>query len=303
MITNDLTQKYYSFFVHFNPFVRFTEWDIISENVQKYFIDFMNENDYGNDVISTTFNFFVEKEVDFNKQFDNIATGSYFGIPKTARLNLHFDHNYFISISDENKYLMTLNAILYLLEYWCNNLIIPKDTPLKDIVNGYKNKLLNDNIYSEVFIEKYIKFKNQFRFKFMKHYFYGINENDVLFDTNDIEKYFNNNLYKYDFGQSVKKMYFSYDIFDFDNQGYKQYIDNDKKYSYGKQKDLAIMEQYDSKLFYGESKYEQIKYLHRGLLTSIDRIEQMKRKPKDFNYKKFYEIIDKLMNEYTEENV
>jgi hypothetical protein len=71
-----------------------------------------------------------------------------------------------------------------------------------------------------------------------------------LFDTNNIEKYLNNNLYNIDFGKSVKNLYFSYDIFDFDNQGHEQYIDNEKTYQYGKNKDLCIMGQYDSKLFY-----------------------------------------------------
>jgi hypothetical protein len=299
----DTTLRYYSFSVHFNPFIQYTEWDKISKEAQKYYIDFLNEKDYGNDVMATTFNFFVEKEIDLNKQYDNISTGSYFGIQKNARLNLHFDYNYFTNASEEIQYKVALNGILYLLEYWNENLKIPKETPLKEIIDDYKSKLVRDNFFMEAVTEKFIKFNNKFRFNFMKHFFYGISEKHILFDTNDIEKYLNNNLYKYDFGKSIIALFFSYDIFDFDNKGHQQYIDNEKEYGYGKSKDLIIMEQFNSKLFYGKTKNEQLKYLHKGILNSINRIEQMKRRPKDFNYLEFYKVFDTLMNEYEEKNI
>ena len=73
---------------------------------------------------------------------------------------------------------------------------------------------------------------------------------------------------------------------------------------FGKNKDLSIMEQYNSNLFKYDSNYMdntergQIEYLHKGMLEAISRIETMKRKPKDFNINEFYRIIDVLMNEY-----
>ncbi|MCL1994009.1 MAG: hypothetical protein FWG66_13775 [Spirochaetes bacterium] len=296
----DTTLKYHAFSVHFNPFLQHTEWDEISGKAQQYFIGFLNEKNYGDDVISMSFNFFVEKEVDYDKQDDNISTASYFGVPKNARLNLHFEHDFFVNASCEIKYAMTLNGIFYLLCHWNDNLKILKNTPLKEIIKDFQNKLIEDNMYDADIAKNYIKLMNPFRFMFMKNYFYGLKEKHILFDTNDIEKYLNNNLHKYNFGKSIKEVFFYYDIFDFDNKAHQQYIDEEKEYSYGKQKDLIITEQYDSKIFYMETKSAQLKYLHKGILNAIERIEHMKRKPKDFNYKEFYKVMEKLMNEYEE---
>jgi hypothetical protein len=297
----DTTLRYYSFSVHFNPFVQYTEWDDVADKAQNYFVQFLNEKDYGDDVMPITFQFFVEKEIDLNKQHDNISTASYFGIQKNARLNLHFDYEYFINASSEIQFTMTINGILFLLQYWNSNLKVPKGMPLENIIVDYKNKLVKDNFFMEIFSEKYTKFTNQFRFNFMNNHFYGLKEKHILFDTNDIEKYLNNRLYQYDFGTSIKELYFSYDIFNFSKVGHQQYVDNEKEYGYGKRKDLIIMEQYDSALFYQKTKKEHLAYLHQGILNAIKRIEHMKRKPKDFNDKEFYQVIDKLLYEYEEQ--
>ena len=314
MIRFDTSLKYYSYVIHFNPFLRNTEWDLIGNRASKYFIDFLNEKDYGDDLLPISFNFFIEKEVDINKQDDNVSLSSYLGIPKNARLNLHFDYEYFINSSDEIKYKMVLNGVLYLLNYWKDNLKNHKGTPLDLIIENYKSKLINGNYFVENISEKYIKFLNYFKFHFMRHYFYGLKEKHIYFDTNDIEKYLNNNLYKNNYGKSINKLFFSYDIFDFDNTGHKQYIDNEKVYQFGKDKDLSIMEQYDSKLFFKlidieamktegklfneKRKMEQLEYFFSGLLNAINRIETMKRRPKEFDYNLFYKVMDKLLKEY-----
>jgi len=303
MLENDKSLKYYSFFVKCNPFVQYTEWDKITEKAQKYFVDFLNEKDYGDGIMATTFYFFIEKEIDLNKQHDNISTGSYFGISKSARLNLHFDYDFFIKTTEENKYKMILNGILYLLKYWHDNLKVPKENTLKEIIDDFRIKLQKDKFFTENIEQHITKFSNKFRFYFMKHTIYGLKEKHILFEINDIEKHLNNNLYKYDFGQSVKELYFSYDIFDFDNKGHQQYFNQDKDYGYGKRKDLIIVEKYDCKLLFEKTKLEQLEYFHKGLLKSIERIAEMKRKPKDFNHIMFLDVIDKLMKEYIEKFV
>lgn len=299
----DKTLKY-STFVEFNPFVRSTEWDKLATMAENYFLDFLNAKDYGENIITTNFYFFVEETVDFNNQNDFISTSTYLGITKKARLTVHFDYEYFKNSSDELKYQILLNGILFLLNYWRNNLKIPKNMPLDEIINDYKNKLATEKLLNGNIENVYIKINNPFRFVFVLHNFNGIVfdkiENNIKNYTEEIEKHLNNNLYKYNFGKSIKDIFFSYDIFNFNNSEYKQYIDNEKKYQYGKNKDLSIMEQFDSNLFEGKTKYEQIKYLHNGMLAAIDRIETMNRKPRDFNVKEFYKVIDNLMNEYEE---
>ncbi|MDR1317121.1 MAG: hypothetical protein LBK13_09640 [Spirochaetales bacterium] len=296
-MVNDINQKYYSFFIHFNPFLRSTAWDKTAERAQKYYTSFLNEDDYG-DLISMTFNFFIEEKADIDKQNDYVSVSTYMGIPPGARLNVHIDYEYFINSPDEIKYKTAVNGILFLLNYWKDNYKIPKNNELEKLIINYQNRLQADNLFDGNLKNTFIKINNPFRFNFMKHFFYGIKEKEILFDTNDIEKYLNNNLYKNNFGESINKLFFSYDIFDFENQGHKQYIDNEKKYSYGKNKDLCIMEQYNSRFFKDKTKYEQIKYLHTGMMEAIERIKDMKRKPKDFNVEGFYETLDKLMNGY-----
>jgi hypothetical protein len=294
----------YSTFVEFNPFVRNTDWDKIATMAENYFLKFINAKDYGENVISTRFVFLVEKEIDINNQDDFISTSTYWGITKNARLTLHLDFNYFTNASKELQYQIVVNGILFLLNYWKNNLKIPKGTPLDEIICDYKNKLAADELLNDSIEEIYIKIKNPFRFEFMLYNFHETVchkiEDEIKNYTKEIEKYLNNNLYKYDFGKSINQIYFSYDIFDFYNSKYEQYIDNKKEYKYGKNKDLSIMEQFDSNLFEDKTKYEQIEYMQKGMLEAISRIELMKRKPKYFNVKYFYEIIDNLMNKYKE---
>ena len=76
----------------------------------------------------------------------------------------------------------------------------------------------------------------------------------------------------------------------------------EKKYKYGRENDLSIMQQYDSNLFMDKTKYEQIKCFDNGILEAINRIETMERKPKGFNVKEFYNVMNKLLNEYEENN-
>lgn len=305
---NDISLKYYSFFVHFNPWLRVNEWLPFGDKVQEYFLNFLNRHDYGNDLLSITFNFLVEKEVDIDKQSDNVSVSSYMGIPPSARLNLHLDYVRFLEASDEERYKITLNGISYLLKYWQENLKLHKGTPLGQIIEGYTSALQSDNLYmseddtSGIFIKAF----NPFRFNFMRYHFFGLRDKHILFDTNHIEKFLNNNLYKVDFGKSVNTVYFSYDILDYARQDIDKYIDNEKKYQYGKSKDLSIMEQYDKNLFYDEffdiSKCEQVAYLHKGMLEAIFRIKDMKRKPKDFDVDRFYAEIDRLMTEYEQDH-
>lgn len=304
IMQNDVSLRYYSFFVHFNPWLRENEWVSVGDKVQDYYVQFLNRHDYGDDLLSVTFNFIIEKEVDVDKQNDNVSVTSYMGIPPSARLCLHLDYNIFTNASEDERYKIALNGILFLLKHWLKYLKIHKNTPLEGIIEDYTASLHTDNLYlpEEKTSWAFIKIINPFRFNFMRYHFLGLRDKHILFNTNQIEKYLNNNLYRIDFGKSINTVYFSYDILDYDRQDIDKYIDNEKKYQYGKSKDLSIMEQYDKSLFYDEfleiSKYDQVVYLHKGMLEAISRIKEMKRKPKDFDVDKFYMEIDRLMTQY-----
>ena len=294
----------YLTFIEFNPFLKYTEWDKLAVMAEDYFLHFLNAKDYGENVMPIDFHFLVEKDIDISNQNDTVSTSTYLGISKKARLTVHLDYECFTSSSEELKYQIILNGILFLLNYWKNNLKTPKNMPLEEIISDFKCKLETDNLFDETLEKIYIKITAPFKFTFNKHNFSGLvyddRENEIKSYAEGIEKYLNNNLYKYNFGKSVNEIFFSYDIFDFDNPEYRQYIGKENEYRYGNRKDLFIIQQYNSNLFTDKTKCEQTAYFCCGILEAIDKIEMMKRKPKDFNVKEFYSVIDKLMKEYTE---
>lgn len=161
-------------FVEFNPFIRYTDWDKIATMAENYFLKFINEKDYGENVISTRFVFLVEKEIDINNQDDVISTSTYLGISKVARLTVHLDFAYFTNASEKRQYQIVVNGILFLLNYWKNNLKISKDTPLEEIIQDYKCKLVVDKLLDENIEKVCIKVKSPFKFTPILHNFNGI---------------------------------------------------------------------------------------------------------------------------------
>lgn len=295
---NDLTLKNNSVFIHFNPSQGTNPWGSIVNQAQNYLVHFLNKKEY--ELISLNFDLLVEKEIDSNKQRDFISTASHFGIPKKAVLTLHLNQDLFIQFDDDNKYKITLNAVLFLLQYWKDHLKIPKNIPLEEIIIDLSKTLQSEHLLldNKITSELFVKIANPFHFDFIQHHFQGIREADILFDTNHIEQFLNNRLYKTDYGKTIHQIFFSYDIFDFYSSKTKEYIDLEKKYRYGKNKDLYFMEQYDSNLLDGKTKKEQLDYLQKGILEAITRIKDMKRKPKDFNIDLFYSVMDTLLTAY-----
>jgi hypothetical protein len=280
--------------------------DEIVKNIQRYIIDFINEMDYSEILISSVLNnYYVVETVFIDEQFGDIYN-------KLIKENSSFELNFQIA----------LNGLLYLLNYIYSNLTIPEDISLQQIIINYKNKLVNDNYYiSEIDNDKINKVSITIYDPFRKfRFFIRILEHDchklLLLDSSKIENYLNENLCKYNFGESVKDIYFWYSILK-SKKIKKNYILNEiENYEY--EQDMKIMYitgHYDrrklreckkaekkNKIYNKCAIYNQIKYFHQGILKSILKINEMKNKPKDFNTKYFYEIIDKLLNEY-EENI
>ncbi|MDR2152547.1 MAG: hypothetical protein LBO72_06990 [Helicobacteraceae bacterium] len=268
------------------------------EKAREYYIDFLVSRDNDDEIVLSDFLFFAEKEIDFNKQNDIVSNSQQFGLSKRARLTLHFDYDLFSEADDTRKYKIVLNAILYLLNYWLYNLKIPRGVRLDKTIDEYQKRLKADNLFDKTLQEVYIKLDNPFRFSFMRHHFCSINKEDIFFDTNDIEKYLNNNLYKHHFGESIKETFFYYDIFDFGDPRYLSYIDGAKTCKLGNDYDLYLIEQYDSQIFKDAAKKEQINYLSEGILNAVKRMEHAKQKPKAFNVDKFYKTLKELMRKY-----
>ncbi|MDR0664268.1 MAG: hypothetical protein LBF86_01920 [Helicobacteraceae bacterium] len=272
----------------------------VEEKAREYYVDFLASHSRGEGAVLSDFLFFSEKEIDFNKQNDITSDSHLFALNKRARLTLHFDYDRFSEANDERKYKIVLNAILYLLNYWRRNLKIPKNVRLDKAIDRYEKKLKADNLFDKTLEKIYIKPDNLFRLNFVRRYFYSINDKDILFSVNNIEKYLNNNLYKYQLAGSIKEAFFHYDIFDFNDPRYERYIDGVKPCKLGDDNDLYMIEQYDSIILKNAAKEDQIIYLSEGLLNAAKRAEKMKQKPKEFNADKFYKTLKELMNNYVE---
>ncbi len=305
---NDITNSH-AISVRFNSYLRRTKWADIAEYVEEYYLDFLKGKDYG-ELIITNIYFYLEETPDFALQKDDINLSTIFGIPKMARLNIHFDFKTFTTLSKLKQKNVAINTLLYLLKYWHENLKIPKNMRLKELVQDFEIHLKNDNtlMKKKDLSEIIIKITNPFNVTFSSHKIIGIDQKGnppTLFDSNELDKFFNNRIYNMDFGQSVREVFISYDIFDFENKEvFEEYFNKDIEFKYGRNKDLFIAHQFDINRFIYDDDYldqtrlGQIKELHAGILKAILKINSMDRKPKFLDVEKLHNTFDKIFLEF-----
>lgn len=299
----------HAMYVIFNPHLKRTKWDDIAEYAGKYYLDFLKGKDYG-ELIITRVLFYLEETPDFALQKDVINLSTVFGIPKIARLAIHFDFKNFNALSKKKQKEVAINTILYLLKYWHENLKIPKHMKIDELVQDFEIHLKNDNLLmkKKELSETIIKIINPSSVIFSGHKLIGIDTKGafpILYNDSELDSFFNSRIYDIDFGQSVKEIFISYDIFDFENKDImdKHYC-KDIEFKYGKNKDLFITHQFDINRFINDENYldqtrlGQIQELHAGILEAILKIDSMKRKPKFLDVQKLYDAVDKIFLEF-----
>ena len=295
--------------IRFNPYLKRTEWTDIAEYAEKYYLDFLKGKDYGELIITKVY-FYLEETPDFSLQKDTVNLSTICSIPKIAMLNIHFDFKIFKALSKKKQKDVAINTILYLLKHWQNNLKIPKHMNIDALVQDFETHLKNNNILmkKKELTEIIIKIINPFNVIFSSHKIIGTDEKGnppLLFNDSELDKFFNTRIYNMDFGQSVREVFISYDIFDFDN---KEIMDKhyckDINYKYGKNKDLFIAHQFDINRFICDENYldqtrlGQIQELHAGILEAILKINSMERKPKFLDVEKLHDTFDKIFLEF-----
>jgi len=274
---------YDSFFVFINPFLPTTEWDSVALAAQRYFRVFLSKFNYGEKVISTRFDFFIEPKVDLNRQADSVSTSTHLGITKGTRLCVHIDSSSFEKLNENERVKLLLNGILYLLKYWTDFLRVPEGTPLEQMVADFTSTLANDGLFetSDRYKEIIIKAINPTRFSFIRHKIESISESELLFDESDLEKEINNRLFNIDYGKTIESIYFSYDIVHSD---ISDLINKDIVFKFGRYQQMVITKQFLSKQFIGKSIQEQQLVLATGILESLDAMAQKSPSRVDFNY-------------------
>jgi hypothetical protein len=116
-------------------------------------------------------------------------------------------------------------------------------------------------------------------------------------DLMKLQDYLINCLKDKSYGESVVKFFWGFELFKFDG-GFAQFFRNDIeswKYSV---KWLVVNSNFDWITFNELEEKKALVLLKYEFLNSIERIDRMKKKPKDFNYKNLQQDIDVFMTDY-----
>jgi hypothetical protein len=120
-------------------------------------------------------------------------------------------------------------------------------------------------------------------------------------DLNDLEDFVKARLDKKDYGESVIKFFWGFELYKFDG-GFAQFFSNDITSWKHSSKWLVSNSHFDWNIFNNLPKNDAIIAMKKELLNSVKRIENMKKKPKSFDYNSLYADLDVIMDEYIKEN-
>lgn len=121
-------------------------------------------------------------------------------------------------------------------------------------------------------------------------------------DLNKLQDYISKGLAEKNYGTSVNKYFWGFELFKFDG-GFAQFFRNEIeswKYSV---KWLVTNSNLDWNVVYNLTEIQTLELIKSEMLSSIGRIEKMKRKPKDFDYKSLILDLEKIISDYIEKNV
>lgn len=126
--------------------------------------------------------------------------------------------------------------------------------------------------------------------------------NNLKVDLNNLEKHISESLEEKEYGTSVVKYFWGFELFKFDG-GFAQFFRNDIESWKHSVKWFVTNSNFDWNAIQRLNELETIELIKKELLASIKRIEKMKRKPKDFDYKSLINDLDKILTEYINKNV
>ncbi|MFN0290052.1 hypothetical protein [Pedobacter helvus] len=116
-------------------------------------------------------------------------------------------------------------------------------------------------------------------------------------DLNELEAFVKAKLQHNDYGASVVKFFWGFELYKFDG-GFAQFFSNDITSWKHSLNWLVSNSHFDWDIFYNLGKLEALQAMKTELLNSVLRIGEMKRKPKSFDYKAFYVDLDNIIDEY-----
>jgi hypothetical protein len=120
---------------------------------------------------------------------------------------------------------------------------------------------------------------------------------NVPFDLNEMEQFIAERLLKLSFGESVVKYFWGFEVYKFNGRFAQFFSDNIESWKHSK-KWLVTNSHFDWDKIKDLDNYDFIELLKSELIKSIERINEMKRKPKNFNQKDFRDTIENILNDY-----
>jgi len=121
-------------------------------------------------------------------------------------------------------------------------------------------------------------------------------------DLNDLEKFISDRLSGKDYGTSVVKFFWGFELFKFDG-GFAQFFRNEIESWKHSVKWFVTNSNFDWNEVHKLSQLDMLELIKLEILKSVSRIDHMKRKPKDFDYKSLKEDLDVILSEYIDKKL
>jgi len=116
-------------------------------------------------------------------------------------------------------------------------------------------------------------------------------------DLNHLQDFLIKKFADKDYGESVSKYFFGFELYKFDG-GFAQFFKDDIESWKTKTKWFVTNAHFDWNHFVNLNSEEIINIMTEEFSKSIGRIENMKRKPKHFDFKLFQKDFEEVMKEY-----
>ena len=121
------------------------------------------------------------------------------------------------------------------------------------------------------------------------------------FDLNELESFIKNKLSHKNYGSSVVKYFWGFELTKFDGK-FAEFFSGDIQSWKTKSKFLVINTHNDWNRIAFQSEKKIFKYISKSFIESIDRFYTMKRKPKDFDCRAFKNDISNYLNEFSKKH-
>jgi hypothetical protein len=257
------------------------------------FASFLSDKDYGEGISAFRFDIYVERLVNFGRHRDVVQMGC-------AQLSANVDYSAFIDADSHYRHKLLVNAALVLSKYLAEKVALPKTFDANGLVNDFTSYLKTNSLLlpDEELKELVTKPFDTMKFNFLISTAVEVEDIDIHYDLMKIKDYLNNALSGKTFGESVKQFDFGYEIYDFQGHitPHKETADLRR---YGtKHRNLLVVKQFDYRQLKGKTHKEQFEILKGKILEAIDDTDKLNKRPKNFDKKKFYITVEKILNEY-----